>query len=79
VIPFDAGPHAAMDLPFTLLTNRPPLTGRLAYCEQMTSAVYVDDDEQVARYSLAFDHLRAVALSPDRSKRLIEKVTRELA
>jgi hypothetical protein len=40
----------------------------------MTSSLYVENDAAVYRYTLAFDHLRALALGPQDSKAFIARL-----
>jgi transcriptional regulator with XRE-family HTH domain len=49
----------------------------LVYMEDIGSARYIRDRDEVARYSLAFDHLRASALADDKSAALIEVIAHE--
>jgi len=46
--------------------------GDLVYLEDIASARYLRDRDEAAKYSLAFDHLRASALADDKSAALIE-------
>ena len=64
VLPVAAGAHPAMDSAFSMLTFDRPAAGDVVYFEYPTGALYLEKPDEVARYRLAFDHLRAVALSP---------------
>jgi transcriptional regulator with XRE-family HTH domain len=46
--------------------------GDLVYMEDIGSARYLRDRDEVAKYSLAFDHLRGSALADDKSAALFE-------
>jgi hypothetical protein len=46
----------------------------VVYLEGQTGGIYLHGSEEVARYALAFEHLRAVALSPAATMRLIEEI-----
>jgi len=48
----------------------------LVYLEDIGAARYLRDREDVAKYSLAFDHLRGSALADDKSAALIEGMAR---
>ncbi|MFG1920020.1 DUF5753 domain-containing protein [Micromonospora sp. NPDC048898] len=75
VVPFAAGAHAAMGGAFTLLGYADPmLDPAVVYLSNDTSALLLEEDRQVARYRLMFDHLRAKALDPDRSADLLTRV-----
>jgi transcriptional regulator with XRE-family HTH domain len=77
VLPTSAGAHAAMDFPFTIL-RFPAGEPDVVYLESLTSALYLERAEDLARYTLVFDHLRAAALSPTESVPLIAAVAKEL-
>jgi transcriptional regulator with XRE-family HTH domain len=77
VLPFSAGAHAATSGPFVLMKfpDAPDLS--VVYLEGQTGGVYLESAEEVARYTVVFDHLRASALSTAATLRLIEEVARE--
>jgi transcriptional regulator with XRE-family HTH domain len=60
---------------FMLLTFRHQ--NDLLYMEDIASARYVRDRDEVARYSLVFDHLRASAMADDKSASIIEGMISE--
>lgn len=43
-----------------------------------TGGIYLEEGEEVARYTLAFEHLRASALSTAATVRLIEQVAADM-
>lgn len=67
VLPFAAGAHAAMESAFTILEFHAADDPTLVYVENIAADTYLELDEQVAGYSLAYDHARASALSADAS------------
>lgn len=69
VIPNRAGLTCAFGRPFSKLSFRHQ--SDLVYVEDLGSARYIREQDEVARYSLTFDHLRASALSDDKSAELI--------
>jgi transcriptional regulator with XRE-family HTH domain len=77
VLPFSAGAHAATSGPFVLMKfpDAPDLS--VVYLEGQTGGIYLESAEDVARYTVVFDHLRASALSTAATLRLIEEVARE--
>jgi transcriptional regulator with XRE-family HTH domain len=79
ILPFGGGAHPAMDSAFSLLTFDRPAAGDVVYFEYPTGALYVEKPDEVARYRLAFDHLRAVALSPDETRKLLTRSADDLA
>jgi transcriptional regulator with XRE-family HTH domain len=78
VIPFAAGEHTGLDMPFTILSFPGDDDPDVVYLEQHTTACYVEDECDVKLYNVYFDHLRASALSPRESRTLIQKATKEL-
>jgi transcriptional regulator with XRE-family HTH domain len=67
VLPFAAGSHTATACAFAILIFREKYDPDVVYVETMTSSLYVEKEMELYRYTLAFDHLRAVALGPDDS------------
>ena len=75
VIPNGAGLCCAFGRAFMLLSFRHQ--GDLAYVEDVGSARYIRDRDEVAQYSLTFDHLRGSALADDKSAALIGAIGNE--
>jgi hypothetical protein len=69
------GACCAFGRAFMLLSFRHQ--GDLVYLEDIGSARYIRDRDEVAKYSLAFDHLRGNALADDKSAALIEVIAHE--
>jgi Domain of unknown function (DUF5753) len=63
VLPFAAGAHAATSGPFVIITfpGAPDLA--VVYLEGQTGGIYLDRKDEVARYTLTFEHLGAAAPS----------------
>jgi transcriptional regulator with XRE-family HTH domain len=74
VLPFDAGAHASMGTSFELLHFPEPRDTAIVYIEDQTTSQYLETPAEVERYTLVFDHLRASALSPERSAEFIDQV-----
>lgn len=79
VIPFANGAHAAMDGSFTVLGFPGDIDPRVAYFEYQTGSLYLEKREEVSRYRLAFDHVRAEAIGPEASRDLILHCAEDLA
>jgi transcriptional regulator with XRE-family HTH domain len=77
VIPFGAGAHPAMGRPFVILAFPERADPDVVYLEDLTSALYVEDVDEVDRYNMFFNHLRATALSFEDSAALITSVIKE--
>jgi transcriptional regulator with XRE-family HTH domain len=79
VLPFAAGEHPGMTSSFVILRFPEPSDPDVVYLENFTSGLYVEEQEEIARYTLVCDHLGAMALSPRESARLIARVAAELS
>jgi hypothetical protein len=51
----------------------PPTDGEIVYFEHPTCSLYLEKPDEVARYRLIYEHLRAASLSLDDSRRLIAR------
>ena len=65
--------------PFTILDYADPvLDPTIVYVDNdATTALLEEEEEQVARHRLMFDHLRAKALDPDESGDFLARVADE--
>lgn len=62
LLPYAAGEHAGLEGSFTLMHFD---SGPAVVClEALTSAQYLEEEDEVKRYATAADHLRSAALSP---------------
>jgi transcriptional regulator with XRE-family HTH domain len=78
VIPFGAGAHPAMGRPFVILVFPERIDTDVVYLEDLTSAFYLEDVDEVDRYNVFFNHLRATALSFEDSAALVTSVLKNL-
>jgi transcriptional regulator with XRE-family HTH domain len=79
VLPFSAGAHASMDSAFSIVSFDPPTDGDIVYFEHPTCSLYLEKPDEVARYRLVYEHLRAASLSLDESRRLLARSAADLA
>ena len=79
VVPFSAGAHAGMEGPFLILGFPEQADPDVVYVENTTSGVYLEQPEDVRRYTLMFDHLRASAWKPDDTIAMIQQAADRLA
>ncbi|MDN3351478.1 helix-turn-helix transcriptional regulator [Actinomadura sp. DC4] len=79
VLPFAAGAHPAMDGAFVILSFPERTDSDVVYLEEQTGGLYLEKGHEIERHALAFDHLRAAALHPDASRRLISDVSDDLS
>lgn len=69
VLPDAVGAHAAMNGPFTILSYANSDDSDLVYVETGAQGdLYMESPEEVVRYTLRYDHVRASALSADASQ-----------
>ncbi|MBB6472235.1 helix-turn-helix domain-containing protein [Sphaerisporangium rubeum] len=74
VLPFTAGAHSATSGAFSIMEFPDQADTDVVYLDNLTGSLYVEKEVDVYRYTLAFDHLRAKALDPDESGRLIAEL-----
>jgi len=79
VVSFSAGAHAGMEAPFLILGFPEQADPDVVYVENTTSGVYLEQPEDVHRYTLMFDHLRAAALKPDDTVDLVDRTAGRLS
>ena len=65
LIPFDAGAHPGMDGSFVVLEFPDPADRAIVYTESAAGGLFLEEDDEIRRYTLMFGHLRAAALRPD--------------
>jgi transcriptional regulator with XRE-family HTH domain len=78
VIPFGGGAHPAMGRPFVILVFGETIDPDVAYLEDLTSALWVENVDEVDRYNVFFNHLRASALSFEESAALITAALKDM-
>jgi transcriptional regulator with XRE-family HTH domain len=78
VIPYSAGAHPGMGKPFVILSFPERADPDVIYLEDLTSTLYLEDVDEVDRYNVLFNHLRATALSFEESAALMTSVAKEL-
>lgn len=79
VVPYSAGAHPGTVGPFVILKFDEPSETDVVYMETIGGNLSVDKPEDVRHYTTAFDHLRAVALSPDDTRIMLETAVKALA
>ena len=77
VIPFDAGAHPGMASSFIALQFAEVAIPDVIYVETMAGELFLEQESDVRRYKLMFEHLRAVAASPDASRLLLRSPATE--
>lgn len=62
VLPFSRGPHLAISGVFTLLEFPEAAASGVVYLENMTGELFIEREDEVYRYDLAFDRLLELSL-----------------
>ena len=78
VLPNAVGAHAALENAFTILEFAAPEDPSLVYIEMLTGDAYLELHEQLARYTMAYDHVRASALSAEASAEYLAELAARL-
>lgn len=71
VLPFEVGSHPGTNGAFQIMEFPQSADPDVVFMENFTGSLYIERETDVYRYTLIFDHLRAKALDPDDSRRLI--------
>ncbi len=79
VLPFTAAAHVNPVSPFTFLEFAEAADPAIVYLEHLTGCLFVEEETEVRRYRVVFDHLRAEALGTGQSIDLIARLSEELA
>jgi transcriptional regulator with XRE-family HTH domain len=77
VLPFSKGAHAAALGSFVVIGGTEP-TLDVVYVDFHTGSLFLEKEEELDRYRLAFEYLRAQALDMEASSSVIERVRKEL-
>ena len=78
VVPYSAGAHPGTAGSFIILGFAEPAEIDVVYMETIGGNMSVDKAEEVQLYATAFDHLRAVALSPGDSRAMLHAASQAL-
>jgi transcriptional regulator with XRE-family HTH domain len=74
VVPFEAGAHPGLDNSFTLLEFDSSIQSPVVFVENLAGNLYLERDAEIERYREVLEHLRACALSPANSAKLVEEI-----
>ena len=79
VLPFTTAAHVQPISPFTMLEFADDADPAVVYLEHLTGSLFLENEDEVRRYRVVFDHLRAEALGTGQTADLIARVAAELA
>ena len=77
IVPFDVGPHSAAGGPFTILRFSEPDVPDVVYLEQLNSAVYLDQPDDVVSYMTVMNQLCVQAETGAASRAILSDVLRQ--
>lgn len=75
VLPYSVGAHPGMHGAFAVMAFPDAADPELVYIENMAGALYLEKEADIRRYAEMFDQLRAAALNPADSRRLVATLT----
>jgi transcriptional regulator with XRE-family HTH domain len=78
LVPYEAGAHPGMPGAFIVLEFPDPIDQSLVYTESLAGGLFLEDDLEIRRYILLFDHLRAAAMRPGQTLTLLAEIAEEL-
>ena len=78
IIPFNVGAHSGMPGSFVHMQFAEATIPDVIYIDSMAGDLFLEEESDVRRYTLVFEHLRAVAVSPDASRSLVVSLAAEV-
>ncbi|MFD7894162.1 helix-turn-helix transcriptional regulator [Streptomyces sp. MnatMP-M17] len=79
VLPFDMGAHPGISGHYAVLEFPDASDSSVVYIEGVTSDLYLEKANDVQRYSVMYEHLRAQALNVDQTRQFIAEIAKEYA
>jgi transcriptional regulator with XRE-family HTH domain len=79
VLPFDVGAHPGINGQYSILEFADTADSSVVYIEGVTSDLYLEKAQDVQKYTVMYEHLRAQALNVEQSRQRIEDVAKEYA
>lgn len=78
VVPFSHGWHAGVDGAFSIFSYPDPMDLDVVSVSYLDGSLYLEEDGPVERHQMAFDQLRAAALSSQQSMALVSQIAQGL-
>ncbi|WP_284117346.1 helix-turn-helix domain-containing protein [Streptomyces fragilis] len=79
VIPFTMGAHPGLNGQYAILEFPDASDSSVVYIEGVTSDLYLEKPNDVQKYSVMYEHLRAQALNVEQSRQYIEDIAKTYA
>lgn len=77
VLPFDMGAHPGINGQYAILEFPDAADSSVVYIEGVTSDLYLEKANDVQRYSVMYEHLRAQALNVDQTRQFVEDIAKD--
>ncbi|MEO3926477.1 helix-turn-helix transcriptional regulator [Micromonosporaceae bacterium B7E4] len=74
VLPYDVGAHPGMHGAFAIMGFPDPADPELVYLENRVNGLFLERDADISSYTDLFEHLRAAALNPAASVRMVSRI-----
>jgi transcriptional regulator with XRE-family HTH domain len=78
VVPYGAGAHPGMDGSFVILDFPDVDDPSIVYVESAAGGLFLEEEAEIRRYILMFEHLRAAASGLDATAALLEAIVSEI-
>ncbi|MBC9719004.1 helix-turn-helix domain-containing protein [Streptomyces sp. TRM66268-LWL] len=79
VIPFEMGAHPGVNGQYAILEFPDTADSSVVYIEGVTSDLYLEKANDVHKYSVMYEHLRAQALNVEQTRQFITKIAKDYA
>ncbi|MFB6990302.1 helix-turn-helix domain-containing protein [Streptomyces sp. NPDC056178] len=79
VLPFDMGAHPGINGQYAILEFPDAADSSVVYIEGVTSDLYLEKSNDVQRYSVMYEHLRAQALNVEQTRHFISDIAKKYA
>ncbi|CAL9444430.1 helix-turn-helix transcriptional regulator [Streptomyces thermolilacinus] len=79
VLPFEMGAHPGISGHYAILEFPDATDSSVVYIEGVTSDLYLEKPNDVQRYTVMYEHLRAQALGVEQSRRFIARIAKDHA
>nr|WP_202418948.1 helix-turn-helix transcriptional regulator [Streptomyces sp. YIM 132580] len=76
VLPFEMGAHPGINGQYAILEFPDAADSSVVYIEGVTSDLYLEKANDVQRYSVMYEHLRAQALNVEQTREFITKIAK---
>ncbi|MEW2620770.1 helix-turn-helix transcriptional regulator [Streptomyces sp. NPDC048106] len=79
ILPFEVGAHPGLNGQYAILEFADAADSSVVYLEGVTSDLYLEKAQDVQKYAVMYEHLRAQSLNVDASRQIIDKMAKTFA